>query len=170
MTVEEHRRQAPGRLGFAFITVSDTRTPETDRSGQLLRELAERTGHRVAGSAIVQDDVPAIQEALRGALDQEGVDVVVLTGGTGLSPRDVTLDAVSPLLERQIEGFGELFRFLSYQDIGPAAMLSRALAGACRERAVFALPGSPGAVKLAMEKLVLPEAGHLVAQIRKGGR
>lgn len=167
MSAEEHRRSSPPVLGFALITVSDTRAAVDDVSGRALAELAGGAGHRVESAQIVPDDVAAIRRAVRQALAAEGVDVVVLTGGTGFSPRDVTLDAVSPLLERPIEGFGELFRMLSYQQVGAAAMLSRAAAGLAGTRAVFLLPGSPKAVALAMEKLILPEAGHLLGQARR---
>jgi molybdopterin adenylyltransferase len=164
--VEQHRRAAPTVLGFALITVSDTRAAEDDVSGRTLAEMASAAGHRVESALLVPDDVAAIRAAVRQSL-REGVDVVVLTGGTGFSPRDVTLDAVGPLLERPIEGFGELFRMLSFQQVGSAAMLSRAAAGLAGLRAVFLLPGSPKAVSLAMEKLILPEVGHLLGQARR---
>ncbi|MEA2563209.1 MAG: molybdopterin adenylyltransferase [Acidobacteriota bacterium] len=168
MSVEQHRRASPLVLGFAVITVSDTRTPGDDVSGRTLSEMASEAGHRVEEAVLVPDEVAAIRGAVEQALAREGVDVIVLTGGTGFSPRDVTLEAVGPLLERLIEGFGELFRMLSYQQVGSAAMLSRAAAGLVGSRAVFLLPGSPKAVSLAMEKLILPEAGHLLGQARKG--
>ena len=171
MSVEQHRRAAPTLLGFALITVSDTRTPGDDVSGRTLSEMARKAGHRVVETFLVPDEVPAIRGAVEQALSREGVDVIVLTGGTGFSPRDVTLDAVAPLLERPVEGFGELFRMLSWQQVGSAAMLSRAAAGLVGSRAapqaMFLLPGSPKAVALAMEKLILPEAGHLLGQARK---
>ena len=171
MSVEQHRRAAPDLLGFALITVSDTRTPGDDVSGRTLSEMARAAGHRVVESFLVPDEVPAIRGALEQAVTREGVDVIVLTGGTGFSPRDVTLEAAAPFLERPVEGFGELFRMLSYQQVGSAAMLSRAAAGLAGSkaalRALFLLPGSPKAVALAMEKLILPEAGHLLGQARK---
>ena len=169
-TVEQHRRASPHVLGFAVITVSDTRTPGDDVSGRTLAEMAREAGHRVGDPVLVPDEVAAIRGAVEQALAREGADVIVLTGGTGFSPRDVTLEAVGPLLERPIEGFGELFRMLSYQQVGSAAMLSRAaagLAGSQASQAIFLLPGSPKAVSLAMEKLILPEAGHLLGQARK---
>lgn len=168
MSVEQHRKAAPTILGFALITVSDTRTEEDDVSGRTLADLARGAGHRVESATIVPDDVAAIRRATREALKSDAVDVVVLTGGTGFSPRDVTLDAVEPLLETRIDGFGELFRTLSWQQVGSAAMLSRAAAGLAGGRAVFLLPGSTKAVALAMEKLILPEAGHLLGQARRG--
>ena len=167
MSAEQHRRAAPAVLGFAFLTVSDTRRPEDDVSGRALRELAAAAGHNIVDSTLVADDVAALRAAVRDLLARPGVDVLVTTGGTGLSPRDLTLEAVVPLLERPIEGFGELFRMLSHAQVGAAAMLSRAAAGLVGGRAVFLLPGSPKAVKLAMEELILPEAGHLLAQARR---
>jgi molybdenum cofactor biosynthesis protein B len=167
MSVEQHRRAAPTVLGFALITVSDTRTAGDDVSGRTLADMVRSAGHRVESTGLVPDDVAAIRRVLLQALALDGVDAVVLTGGTGFSPRDVTLDAVGPLLETPIEGFGELFRMLSYQQVGSAAMLSRAAAGLAGSRAVFLLPGSPKAVALAMEKLILPEAGHLLGQARR---
>jgi len=124
-------------------------------------------GHRVVGTDLVADDVAAIRTAVWRLLAEPGLDVVVLTGGTGFSPRDLTVEAVAPLFDRAVEGFGELFRMLSYQQVGAAAMLSRAAAGLVRDRAVFLLPGSPKAVALALEALILPEAAHLLAQARR---
>ncbi|HEX5759978.1 MAG TPA: molybdenum cofactor synthesis domain-containing protein [Thermoanaerobaculia bacterium] len=164
----EHRAHAPAALGFAALTVSDSRTAATDGGGRAIRDAAEGAGHRVVEARIVRDEVEAIRGAARALLSLPEVDVLVLTGGTGLAPRDVTLDAVAPLIERPVEGFGELFRMLSYRQVGAAAMLSRAAAGVVAGKAVFALPGSPQAVTLAMEELILPEAGHLVAQARRG--
>lgn len=166
-SVEQHRRAAPQALGFAVVTVSDSRAGEDDVSGRALRDLAQAAGHRVEGSALVPDDVAAIRRAVREMLARPEVDVVLLTGGTGFSPRDLTVEAVAPLYDRPVEGFGELFRMLSYQQVGAAAMLSRAAAGLIGDRAVFLLPGSPKAVALAMEKLILPEAGHLLGQARR---
>lgn len=165
--VEEHRRHAPATLGFGVITVSDSRTPETDTSGDAIRRLAGEVGHRLVESAIVPDDVPSIRGEVESMLAAEGIDVVVMTGGTGYSPRDVTHLAVATLFDVELEGFGELFRVLSFQQVGAAAMLSRATAGVTRGRAVFVLPGSPQAVELAMKELILPEAAHLLSQVRR---
>jgi molybdenum cofactor biosynthesis protein B len=154
-------------IGFATLTVSDSRTAADDESGALIRELALAAGHRVAPAARVRDEAVEIVEQVRAFLAMREVDVVVLTGGTGLSSRDVTVEAVRPLLEREIEGFGELFRALSYREIGARAMLSRAIAGTVGGKAVFALPGSPKAVRLAMAELVLPAVGHLLGQARR---
>lgn len=162
-----HRANAPKQLRFAVLTISDTRTAQTDRGGPLIAELLAAAGHELAGRVlIVGDDAPAIRDAVRDALRDPRVDVVVTTGGTGLAPRDVTPEAIAPLFSREIPGFGELFRALSYAEIGAAAMLSRAVAGVVDRRLLFALPGSPAAVRVAMEKLVLPEAGHLLVHAR----
>jgi molybdopterin adenylyltransferase len=167
VSADQHRRAGPTVLGFAVITVSDSRSAEDDTSGRAIRDLLSAAGHRIADSTLVRDDVAAIREAVRRMLGMSDVDVLVATGGTGFSPRDLTLEAVGPLLERPIEGFGELFRMLSYEQVGAAAMLSRAAAGLIGTKAVFLLPGSPKAVALAMEKLILPEAGHLLGQARR---
>ncbi|HVT57598.1 MAG TPA: molybdopterin-binding protein [Thermoanaerobaculia bacterium] len=167
VSVEQHRSTSPTVLGFAILTVSDSRGHGDDRSGRLLRELAAAAGHRIESSSIVPDEVAAIRQAAGQMIALPGVDVVVVTGGTGLAPRDRTLEALAPSFEKPIEGFGELFRMLSYQQVGAAAMLSRAAAGLIGGRAVFLLPGSPAAVTLAMEKLILPEAGHLLGQVRR---
>ena len=154
-------------LGFAVLTVTDSRLPEEDRSGPLARNLAAAAGHRIEETRLLPNEPLAIQEEVRELLAREEVDAVVLTGGTGVSPRDITVEAVRPLLERSLEGFGEIFRALSYGQIGAAAMLSRAIAGVARGKAVFVLPGSPAAIQLAMEKLILPEIRHLLGQARK---
>lgn len=162
-----HRGEAPRALGFVVLTVSDSRDATTDRGGPAIRERIAAAGHAVRLAAIVGDEPAAIRAAVEAALADPACDVVVLTGGTGIAPRDVTPEAVRPLLERELPGFGELFRQLSFAAIGPAAMLSRATAGVARGRALFLLPGSPAGAALAMDRLVLPEAGHLVAQARR---
>lgn len=165
MPIEDHYRGAPSHLRIAVVTVSDTRSEETDRSGEHLVELARRAGHTMTSRALVRDEVDAVRGAIGEALAGDA-DAVLVTGGTGVSPRDVTWEAATPLLEKELPGFGELFRALSYAEIGPAAMLSRATAGVARGKAVFLLPGSPAALGLAMEKLILPELGHLLTQAR----
>jgi molybdenum cofactor biosynthesis protein B len=148
--------------------VSDTRTLETDTGGALVVALLEEAGHLVTDRRIVVDDVGSIREAVALGLDAEACGAVVLTGGTGVAPRDVTPEAVRPLLDRELPGFGELFRMLSYEEIGSAALLSRAFAGLRGPKAVFALPGSRNSVRLAMTKLVLPELGHVVGEGARG--
>ena len=165
-----HRAYAPGSLGCAVLTVSDSRTTADDSSGQAIRERLESAGHRVVEHSIVSDDREAIQFAVLRALARAEVDAVIATGGTGVSPRDVTPEAIAPLVEKELPGFGELFRLLSFQEIGSAALLSRALAGTTAGKAVFVLPGSSGAVKLGMERLIVPELGHLLGQLRRADR
>jgi molybdenum cofactor biosynthesis protein B len=162
-----HRRQAPREVSTALITVSDTRTLETDTGGASVLEFLEAAGHPIALREIVADEAEAIRGALVRAAEVPDVRAVIFTGGTGIAPRDVTPDCVEPMLERIVPGFGEIFRLLSYQDIGSAAILSRALAGLYRGKIVFVIPGSRGAVRLAMEKLILPEIGHLAGEAVK---
>jgi molybdenum cofactor biosynthesis protein B len=162
-----HRKSAVAVVATAVVTVSDTRTPETDTGGDRVAELLAAAGHPVVSREIVPDSAERIAAATRACLARDEVRAVILTGGTGVAPRDVTPEAVEPLLERLVPGFGELFRTLSYEDIGSAALLSRALAGLVGGKLVFVLPGSRGAVKLAMERLILPEIGHLAAEAVK---
>ncbi len=166
-SVHHHRRDAVLEVTTSVVTVSDTRTAETDTGGQLVADLLTGAGHAVVHREIVPDDPAKIAGALSALLDRADLRAVILTGGTGVAPRDLTPEAVLPLLERIVPGFGELFRMLSYEDIGSAALLSRALAGIARGKVVFVLPGSRGAVQLALEKLILPEFGHLAAEAVK---
>ena len=154
----KHKERAPASAKCAIITISDSRTSDTDDSGKLIRELLLRAGHSVLFSAIVKDEAKQILDAVEQA--SWTCDTVVTNGGTGLAKRDVTIPTLAPTFERTIPGFGELFRSLSYQTIGSAAMLSGAAAGVYHGRLVFCLPGSPDACRLAMEKLILPELGH----------
>lgn len=168
MAVHVHKEQAPKLIRCKGITVSDTRTKETDKSGKLIRDLLEAQSYEIAAYEIVKDERNTIKEAIVSGCSRGDVDVVLLNGGTGIAKRDVTYEVVEELLEKELPGFGELFRMLSYtEDIGSAAMLSRAIAGTAFGTAVFSMPGSSGAVKLAMNKLILPELGHVVAEIRK---
>ena len=162
-----HRKNAPASVPTFVVTVSDTRTLETDTGGALVQQFLEGAGHEVLGRAIVPDDAGEIAAALARALDLERCRCVIFTGGTGVAPRDVTPDALEPVLERVIPGFGEFFRQLSFEEIGSAALLSRALGGLAKGRVVFVIPGSRGAVRLAMEKLILPEIGHLAGEAVK---
>lgn len=157
---------APASVTCFVLTVSDTRTPDTDTSGRAIRQLLEDAGHSVSGSTIVPDEPVLVAQAVQAAVVAH-TQVVIITGGTGLTSRDGSYEAIDGLLEKRLDGFGELFRMLSYQDIGPAAMLSRATAGTSRRTAIFLLPGSEKAVRLAMEKLVIPELGHVVQQLSR---
>jgi molybdopterin adenylyltransferase len=169
VSVHAHRQAAPAAVPTGVITVSDTRTLETDTGGQCAADLLAGAGHPVPLREIVKDDAAQIAAAVRRALARDDVRALVLTGGTGVAPRDVTPEAVVPLLERTLPGFGELFRSLSFQEIGSAALLSRATAGIAAGKPVFVLPGSRAGVRLALEKLVLPELGHLAAEAAKSG-
>lgn len=166
-STKEHRAQAPDSVRCYVVTVSDTRTLETDRGGALIVELLEQAGHAIAGREIVTDDAPAIENSVRGALQKgDEVEAIVVTGGSGIGPRDVTPEALQPLVVKEIPGFGELFRMLSWDEVGPASMLSRAFAGVLEGgKLLFVLPGSTNAVRLAMEKLIAPELGHLVREV-----
>jgi molybdenum cofactor biosynthesis protein B len=149
------------------LTVSDTRTPDTDTGGAAIRELLESAGHQVSGHDIVRDEPDDVATRVAERLGDKRTQVIITTGGTGISSRDGTYEAVQALLEKHLDGFGELFRMLSFQEIGSAAMMSRATAGTANGKAVFVLPGSPGAVRLAMTRLILPELGHVVQQLRR---
>lgn len=150
-----------------MVTISDSRTAETDRSGPLVRQLLEREGHAVTEARLVPDDEDAVRGAILELLERREIEAVLLTGGTGIAPRDLTAKVLEGLLSTRMEGFGELFRSLSYREIGPAAMLSRAQAGFRDGKPVFSMPGSPAAVRLAMESLILPELGHVVAEAQR---
>lgn len=163
----EHKQHAPRVVRSFVLTVSDTRTVDTDSGGRAVADLLTSAGHIVTGRLIVKDEASQVRDAIESQLADDSVDAVITTGGTGITSRDSTYEAVVSLLDKQLDGFGELFRMLSYQDIGAAAMMSRATAGLARRHIVIALPGSEAAVRLAMEKLVLPELGHLVQQARK---
>jgi molybdenum cofactor biosynthesis protein B len=149
------------------LTVSDTRTPDTDTSGRAIRELLEGADHLVCGHDIVRDEPDHVTARVRQWLSEPRTQVIITTGGTGISPRDGTFEAVNRLIEKRLDGFGELFRMLSFEDIGAAAMLSRAVAGTVGRKAIFALPGSEHAVRLAMTRLILPELGHVIQQLSK---
>lgn len=164
---DPHRRGAL-RGSVAVLTVSDTRTVETDVSGRLCVELLEAAGHRVVARAITRDEPETVADRVAAWLRDPDCDGVIANGGTGIAARDRTYEAVSGMLDRRLDGFGELFRALSYPEIGSAAMLSRAVGGVARGRFLFALPGSPAAVRLAMERLILPELPHLLGELRRG--
>ena len=165
MGVEEHRREAVKGVRCAVLTISDTRRAETDVSGRAIVELLEADGHVVAKRQILRDEPKDVHDAVVAQL--AGVDAVITTGGTGITSRDSTYEAVVGLFEKRLDGFGEIFRMLSYDEIGSAAMLSRACAGVARGTVIFMLPGSENAVRLAMTKLILPELGHVVRELRR---
>jgi len=160
----EHKAQAPRAISCFVLTVSDTRTEATDTGGAAIVELLTRAGHTVVGKAIVRDEPEQVRTLVSSRIADGRTQVIITTGGTGITSRDSTYEAVAGLLDKTLDGFGELFRMLSYDAIGPAAMMSRATAGLAGRAIVIALPGSEAAVRLAMEKLILPELGHLVQQ------
>jgi molybdopterin adenylyltransferase len=163
----EHRAHGPASVACFVLTVSDTRTAETDTSGRAIRELLEQGGHRVSGHAIVRDEPSQVRERVLAQCANGATQVIITTGGTGITSRDGTYEAVHELLEKRLDGFGELFRMLSYEEIGSAAMMSRATAGSTRGKVVFVLPGSENAVRLAMTRLIIPELAHVVQQVTK---
>jgi molybdenum cofactor biosynthesis protein B len=167
MSVSEHKARAPQSVRCFIVTVSDTRTIETDTSGRTIADLLVAAGHEVAGRAIVKDEPDLVRGTIERQLVAADVQAIITTGGTGITSRDSTYEAVSALLQKRLDGFGELFRMLSYEQIGPAAMMSRACAGLVAGRIVVSLPGSDAAVRLAMEKLLIPELGHMVEQATK---
>jgi molybdenum cofactor biosynthesis protein B len=160
--IEEHKKHAPSTLNCAVITVSSSRTKENDESGKAIINIFEKEGHNVIQYDLVKDDISGIRGALDNTMAEESIKAIILNGGTGISKQDVTIEAVKPYLEKELKGFGELFRLLSYKEIGSPAMLSRSLAGVGKGRIIICLPGSTNACKLAMEKLIIPELGHLV--------
>jgi len=163
----EHKSYAPSLVRCVVITVSDSRTPDTDTGGQTIQQLLRDAGHEVAAYHLVKDEPVEIGTLLEKYTWDQSVDAIITTGGTGISPRDCTYETVSRMLDKELPGFGELFRTLSYQEIGSAALLSRAVAGVSRRTVIVSLPGSRGAVALAMEKLILPELAHMVGQLRR---
>ncbi len=164
---KEHKENAPRRVSCLVITCSDTRTVDTDTSGQLIRRLLSEHGHQVVGSHLIKDEPEEIRRLIEAAAADDAVQAIIINGGTGLSRRDSTFEAIDGMLEKRLDGFGELFRYLSYKEIGSSSMMSRATAGLVRGRIVFSTPGSESAVRLAMEQLILPELGHIVRELTK---
>ncbi|SHF79128.1 MogA/MoaB family molybdenum cofactor biosynthesis protein [Ornithinibacillus halophilus] len=167
MAVHEHKAKTVSARCM-IITISDTRTEASDKSGKLMQEFLEQEGHQVIAKEIIPDEIDDIKEQIEIGCKDPEIDVILTNGGTGIAPRDVTVETVQSILEKEIPGFGEIFRMLSYQeDIGSAAILSRAIAGVRESTAIFSTPGSSGAVRLAMNKLILPELSHVVREIKK---
>lgn len=166
-SARQHRESAPETIRVAVLTISDTRTPETDTGGDVAEELLRGAGHEVVTRGIVRDEAASIRTDLIDLLARSDVDAVVTTGGTGISGRDTTYEVVDRMIEKKLDGFGELFRMLSYEEIGAAAVLSRAVAGTVGTKLVAALPGSRNAVRLGVEKLLAPEIAHVVFELRK---
>lgn len=166
-THHEHKHHAPKSIGCMVITCSDTRTPETDTSGQLIQKLLKEKGHSITAYHLVKDEPAQIKSRITEGVANDSVQAIIINGGTGISRRDSTFEAVDAMLEKRLDGFGEVFRYLTYQEIGSPAIMSRATAGIIKGRVLFSTPGSENAVRLAMEKLILPELGHLVKELTK---
>lgn len=167
MTAVPHPDPQAMTVNCAVITISDTRSPETDRSGQLIQQLLVEAGHSVGAYEILKDEPMQIQAHLKSLGQCSQLDAAIFNGGTGIAPRDTTYDAIAGLLEKTLPGFGEIFRWLSYQEIGTRAIASRAIAGVYQSKLVFSIPGSSGAVKLAVKQLILPELVHLTQQLQQ---
>jgi molybdopterin adenylyltransferase len=166
MSIEEHKAKGKKSINCFIVTVSDTRDESTDQSGQLIKSMLAGEHHQLTGYRIVKDEPAQIEALLRQALADTAVEAIIVNGGTGISPRDGTYEVIAGLLDKRLDGFGEIFRYLSYQDIGSAALMSRAVAGSAQGKVLISLPGSKGAVSLAMEKLILPELRHMVSQLQ----
>jgi len=164
VSYQEHKQQAPQSVSCAVLTISDSRTEQDDESGRLLKEKLSQNGHRVVFYSILKNEAESIEKKIYELLGQEELQVIITSGGTGVSHRDITVETVSPILEKKLDGFGELFRFLTYQELGTASIMSRAIAGVARGKVIICLPGSPGAANLAMDRVILPEIGHLVRE------
>jgi molybdopterin adenylyltransferase len=157
----------PSSVACFVLTVSDTRSPKTDESGRTVVERLKGAGHVISGYNVVPDDAKEVSKTIRQAVDQLHLDAILVNGGTGISRRDATYEAIEGLIERTLPGFGELFRALSFEEKGPQSVLSRAAAGVYRGKILFSIPGSPAAVRLAMDKIILPVISHAVGELRK---
>lgn len=166
-SVHRHRESAPEHVRLAVLTISDTRTPENDTGGDTIEELMRDAGHEIVARRIVKDDAARIRTEIVNLLARPDADAVITTGGTGISARDTTYEVVDRMIEKKLDGFGEIFRALSYEEIGAAAILSRAVAGTVGTKLVACLPGSRNAVRLAVEKLLVPEISHVIFELRK---
>ena len=167
MSYQEHKQKAPQSVSCAVLTISDSRTEQDDESGRLIRQKLSLNGHRVVAYSVLKDEADSIEKKIYELLTEEELQVIVTNGGTGVSHRDITVETISSILEKKLDGFGELFRFLTYQEIGTGSIMSRAIAGVARGKVLLSLPGSPKATELAMDKIILPEIGHLVREAKK---
>ena len=167
MSHVEHRRTSIQSVQCFILTISDTRTEQTDTGGRIIADLLSSSGHQVVGKTIVSDDPENIRIEIETRLSEQAIQAIITTGGTGISLRDQTYEVISGLLDKKIDGFGELFRSLSYEEVGSAAMLSRACAGTARGKIVICVPGSENAIRLAMTRLVIPELGHLIREVQR---
>ena len=164
MSYQEHKQKAPQSVTCAVLTISDSRTEQDDESGRLIRQRLSDNGHRVMSYAILKNEADAIEKKIYELLGQEELQVIITSGGTGASHRDITVETISPILEKKLDGFGELFRLLTYREIGTPSIMSRAVAGVVRGKVILCLPGSSGAANLAMDRIILPEIGHMVRE------
>ncbi len=164
MGYQEHKHKEPKSVSCAVLTISDTRTEQDDESGRLIRQKLSENGHRVIFYSILKDEADSIKKKIYELLEQDELQVIITSGGTGVSRRDITVETIYPILEKKLDGFGELFRLLSYQEIGTGSIMSRAIAGVAGGKVILCLPGSPEATNLAMDKIILPELGHLVME------
>jgi len=167
VSYQQHKKEAPRSVSCAVVTISDSRTEEDDESGKLLKQKLNDNGHQVISYSIIKDDADAIGQKIKELMAQQELQVIITSGGTGVGRRDVTVETVSPVLDKKLDGFGELFRSLSYEEIGTASIMSRAVAGVGGGKVIICLPGSLGAVRLAMDQIILPEIGHMVREVTK---
>jgi len=167
MGVKEHRKHGPKIVVAAVLTVSDTRNRRTDETGKIIRQALEKAGHKVMRQGIVKDERKEIFSWLRAALTDPQIHAIIINGGTGIARRDVTIEVVRPILDKELPGFGEIFRMLSFKKIGGAAMMSRSIAGVSKGKVVICMPGSPDAARLALEELVLSDLGHMVWEAKR---
>jgi molybdenum cofactor biosynthesis protein B len=164
MGYQEHKHQSPKSVTCAVLIISGTRTEQSDESGKLILQALKREGHQVISYSILKNDADSILKKLYGLLEEESLQVIITSGGTGASHLDITIETISPILDKKLDGFGELFRFLTYQEIGTGSIMSRAMAGVVKGKVIICLPGSVKAVNLAVESIILPEIGHLVRE------
>ncbi len=164
MSYQEHKQKAPQSVSCAVLTISDTRTERDDESGRLIKQKLGENGHRVMSYSILRNEADSIEKKIYELLGHEELQVIITSGGTGASHRDITVETISPILEKKLDGFGELFRSLTYQEIGTVSIMSRAIAGVVEGKVILCLPGSLGAANLAMDKIILPEIGHMVRE------
>jgi molybdopterin adenylyltransferase len=166
--LKKHRKVSPKKVNCAVLTVSDTRNEETDKSGRKMKDLLAASDHQILHYHIIPDEKDVISREIESLLEDNQIEAILVNGGTGIAKRDVTIESVSAFFDKELPGFGELFRYLSYeQDIGSASILSRAVAGVANDKVIFCTPGSTGAVGLAMEKIIMPEIGHIVMELQK---
>jgi molybdenum cofactor biosynthesis protein B len=164
VSYQEHKQKAPQSVNCAVLTISDSRTERDDDSGRIIQQKLTENGHKIISYAVLKNEADLIKKKIYGLLEQEELQVIITSGGTGASHRDITVETISLILEKKLDGFGELFRFLTYQEIGTGSIMSRAIGGVAMGRVILCLPGSTGAANLAMDKIILPEIGHMVRE------